>query len=177
MDPITEQLDALIQTPTYQALDEAVKQNFILAKDALVLTYTNEDYWMSLQGHRLIQNAPWTMRMAKFMTTAQIDGKPIHLTFASLTPQKAWKDALRQGPTSAAYTEATGAYAGILSSMDFAQTRLHLGALFQQLHGGQTYFFFPMNACYGLLEPYDYDLILPYFDVLSFNAAQKKDLS
>ncbi len=101
--------------------------------------------------------------MGRFVTGTDINAISVKLAFASLIPSAELKQALKGDPSSNAYAEALESYSSTVFSPDFAQVRLHIGALFQQLYPGNTYFLFPMNQSYGLLKQYDYDLILPYF--------------
>jgi hypothetical protein len=168
-----EQLESLIQTPEYKILDEAVQRDFVLASNALAASYTNDGYWVTLNGTKTINNSDWQIRIGRFITGLTINEVPVKIAFASLIPRPEVKQVLKGDKASHAYAEALEEYSSTIFSADFAQVRLFIGTLFQKLHPGNEYFLFPMNQSYGLLELYDYDLILPYFDILSFKAALK----
>lgn len=168
MSSAFEQLEQWIQAPEYKLLDEAVQRDFVMASDGLIASYQSGEQWFTLDGEVTINNAPWQVRMGKFVTGAFINEIPVKLAFASLIPRAALKPGLAADTSSNEYQEAIEEYSATVFSFDFAQIRLHIGSLFQQLYPDNKYFFFPMNQSYGLLQPYDYDLVLPYFDVLSF---------
>lgn len=173
MNSPLELLDQLIQTSEYKMLDEAVNRDFVTADNALVASYTGTEHWVTLNGATTIHNAPWQIRMGRFVTGSDINGVPVKLAFASLIPRAELKQALNGDRSAHTYTEALEEYSATVFSAEFAQVRLHIGSLFQQLYPGNSYFLFPMNQTYGLLKQYDYDLILPYFDILSFKEALK----
>lgn len=167
-----EALDGLIQTPEYKTLEDAVNRDFVMADNALVASY-GTDHWVTLNGSTTLHNAPWQMRMGRFVTGSNINDVPVKLAFASLIPRAELKQALKSDRSSHTYTEAIEEYSFTVLSAEFAQIRLHIGSLFQQLYPGNNYFLFPMNQTFALLKQYDYDLILPYFDILSFKEALK----
>jgi hypothetical protein len=170
MNSTIEALDKLIQTPEYKTLEQAVNRDFVTADNALVASY-NTDHWVTLNGSTTLHNASWQIRMGRFVTGSDINGIQVKLAFASLIPRAELKQALKGDRSTHIYTEAIEEYSFAALSAEFAQVRLHIGSLFQQLYPGNSYFLFPMNQTHALLKQYDYDLILPFFDILSFNEA------
>ncbi len=175
MKSALEQLDELVSSSEYKQLEQAIQHDLVLSKEALIEVYQKPEYWILVDESKVINGIEWRMRISKLVTGAYINEVPVKLIFASLIPPASLKQGLKTEKASPAYMEAIEHYSSVVLSREFSELRLKIGAIFQDLFKDKEtkYFFFPMNQTYGLLPAYDHDLIMPYFDILSFKVCLK----